>query len=719
MPERNGAVKDKSTVKTGALDAIRILAAYHDQPVDDAELARRLTKPADEVEIDDLIRLLDDLGLPAKLAKWNWRRLARSRHPVIMVLEGGRFVVCLRCEEDKAVVQLPQMNAPKAVPRGELERLWTGEVVVSRPQARAAAQTDGFGMMWFLSTLKRYRGIVRDILLASFFVQLFALVTPLMFQIIIDKVLTHRSMSTLDVLMLALVTVSIFEVVLGGLRHYAVAHTSSKLDVELGARLFQHLLLLPMSFYKSRQVGELIARIRELDTVRAFLTGSAVTLVIDVFFTFVFLAVMFYYSPKLTFVVLVAIPLFLGISFGVAPLLRKGVDDQFAVNAANQSFLVETVGAMETIKSGVAEPQMQREWERRLAEHVKTALDNRTVTNVSNQLTNLVSKGAVVVVLWLGTKMVMEGELTVGQLIAFNMLTARVNAPILRIANLWQDFQQLRVSLRRLAEVLDAPTEPLHMKGKTNTPIRKGHIEFRDVSFRYDPDGPEIIHDLTLEIEPGEVIGIVGSSGSGKTTMVKLLQRLYVPTRGRILIDGMDINLMDAAMLRKAVGVVPQDAAMFNRSVRDNIAIGNPLATNSEIVAAAQLAGAHNFISGLPEAYDTVIGEGGKRLSAGQRQRIAIARALLGRPRILVLDEATSALDSESEFEIQKNMRRICENRTVLVIAHRLATVRSADRIVILENGGVVESGNHEALIGLNGRYARLHALQEGLNEVA
>jgi len=458
--------------------------------------------------------------------------------------------------------------------------------------------------------------------------------------------------------------------------------------------------------------------VRELENIRNFLTSSALTLVIDLLFTFVFLAVMFVYSPFLSLIVLGAFPFYIAISAGATPLFRRRLDEKFARGAENQAFLVESVTGVETLKAMAVEPQMQRRWEEQLAGYVAASFRVLSLGNVASQSVQLVSKLVTAGVLFFGAKLVIDGSLSVGELVAFNMLAGRVSTPVLRLAQIWQDFHQARLSVARLGDILNTPAEPTFNPGRAALPAIRGDITFEHVTFRYRIDGPEVLHDVSFKVPAGQIVGIVGPSGSGKSTLAKLAQRLYVPESGRVLVDGVDLAIVDAAWLRRQLGVVLQENVLFNRSVRDNIALADPAMPMEQVIAAATLAGAHEFILGLPEGYDTIVGERGSSLSGGQKQRIAIARALVTNPRILIFDEATSALDYESERVIQQNMQEIAKGRTVFIIAHRLSTVRRTDRIITIDAGRVVEDGSHDDLINTGGRYASLHRLQAGIHEV-
>jgi subfamily B ATP-binding cassette protein HlyB/CyaB len=428
----------------------------------------------------------------------------------------------------------------------------------------------------------------------------------------------------------------------------------------------------------------------------------------------VFLAVMWLYSPTLTLIVMAAIPCYVALSLFVTPMFRRRLDEKFQRGAENQAFLVESVTGIETLKALAVEPRMQRKWEEQLAGYVASAFRVTRLGNVGSQAAQLINKATILLCLYFGAKAVLQGELTVGALVAFNMLANQVHGPVLRLAQMWQEFQQVRISAERLGDILNNPAEPAHRLDKASPGRITGKVAFDHVTFRYRPDGQEVLADVVLEIPAGQMVGIVGPSGSGKSTLTKLVQRLYVPERGRVTVDGVDLSLVDPAWLRRQVGVVLQENVLFSGTVRENIALTDPGMPMERVVQAAKLAGAHDFILGLPEGYDAVIGERGNSLSGGQRQRIAIARALINDPRILIFDEATSALDYESERIIQDNMRSIAKGRTVLIIAHRLSTVRMADRIITVEGGRVVEDGTHDELLGRGGRYARLHQYQAG-----
>jgi subfamily B ATP-binding cassette protein HlyB/CyaB len=670
------------------------------------------------IGIPEMLRSAKTFGLKAQILKRRWRHLAEMPLPAIVALKNGGFLLLGKVTEEAALVQMPYAERPELLPRAEFEAQWDGRIVLMARRAGIADLSKRFDITWFVAAIGKYKKLIFDVFVFSFFLQVFALVSPLFFQVVIDKVLVHRSISTLNVLVVGLVAVAIFELIMGMLRTYLFAHTTNRIDVELGARLYRHLISLPISYFQARRVGDSVARVRELENIRNFLTSSALTLVIDLLFTVVFLAVMFVYSPLLTYIVLGSLPLYILVSAAATPLFRRRLDEKFRRGAENQAFLVESVTAIETLKSMAIEPQMQRRWEEQLAGYVSSAFSVLSLGNVASQSVQFINKAVTAAILYFGAKMVINGSLSVGELVAFNIFAGRVSAPVLRLAQIWQDFHQARLSIARLGDILNTAPEPTFNATRTALPPIRGDITIEHADFRYRVDGPQVLSDITLSIPAGQVVGIVGPSGSGKSTLSKLLQRLYVPERGRVFIDGVDLALVDTAWLRRQIGVVLQDNMLFNGSVRDNIALADPSMGIERVVQAAKLSGAHEFILELPEGYDTHVGERGGSLSGGQRQRVAIARALVSNPRILIFDEATSALDYESERIIQDNMREIVKGRTVLIIAHRLMAVRFADRIITIERGRIVEDGTHDDLLRRAGRYASLHRIQSGLHEV-
>jgi len=700
-----------SSVDTG-LACFVMLSAFLEQAVDAGQLHHQYGEAGKHLDEITLLRAAKDLSFKAKAVASSADRLGKLPLPAIAHRRDGTFFILAKAAEGKVLVQDPLVGRPETWDTEKLESEWDGRLILMTTRKHVSGSERHFDISWFIPAVVKYRKLFSEVLLASFFIQVFALISPLFFMVIIDKVLTHRGLTSLDVLIFALITVSVFEVILGGLRTYIFSHTTNRIDVELGTRLFKHLMRLPISYFGVRKVGQTVARVRELENIRNFITGSGLTLIVDLAFTVVFIAVMYYFAPTLTWIVIGSIPFYIGVSILVTPVLRKRVEEKFQRGAENQAFLVESISGVETVKSAAVEPQMQRRWEEQLAGYVGISFKTAQLSNIAQQSVQLIQKVTMALTLWFGARLVIDGDLTVGQLVAFNMMSGRVSQPILRLAQLWQDFQQTRISIERLGDILNEKTEIQTGPGRGALPTIRGDVEFDDISFRYRADGPEILKRVSLSVKAGEVVGIVGPSGSGKSTLTKLVQRLYVPESGRVLIDGTDLAMVDPAWLRRQIGVVLQENYLFNRSVRDNIALADPAMPMEKVIEAAKLAGAHDFITELSEAYDTIIEERGASLSGGQRQRIAIARALATNPRILIFDEATSALDYESEMIIQENMRRIAAERTVFIIAHRLSTVRDCNRIVTIEAGEIVEQGTHDQLLKTGGRYATLWSMQ-------
>ncbi len=695
------------------LAGLILLAQFHSLPVDPDQIRHEFGQANGLLDENSLLRAAKKIGLKAQIVAVEEGRLEKIALPALAWQDDGRHFVVAKVNAEQVLIQDLQLRRPRVMTRSEFQESYTGKMLLATSRATVLEGFNKFDFRWFVPAVVKYRRILLEVFTISLFIQLFALVTPLFFQVVMDKVLVHHSMTTLNVIAFGLVAIVLFDVTLNGLRSYIFSHTTSKIDVELGAKLFRHVLNLPLAYFESRRVGETIARVRELENIRGFLTGQALTSVLDLLFTGVFIAVMFYYSGWLTLIVVLSLPLYAIWSAGITPSLRRRLEEKFVRGAENQSFLVETVNGIGTVKANAIDPRMARAWDNQLSGYVTAAFRVAKLASIGQQGVQLVQKLVGVGILFFGAKLVIDGKLSVGQLIAFNMLAGQVSAPIVRLAQLWQEFQQIGISVERLGDILNTRTE---LPGsRTTLPAIRGEVTFERVTFRYRPDAGEVLTGIDLRVAAGEIIGIVGRSGSGKSTLTKLVQRLYTPERGRVLVDGHDLAMADPAWLRRQLGVVLQENFLFNRSVRENIALSDPAMPLERVIKAARLAGAHEFILQLPEGYDTKVGDNGTGLSGGQRQRIAIARALVGDPRILIFDEATSALDYESEHAVMSNMRDICKGRTVLIIAHRLSTVRSANRIVVVEKGQIVESGSHEELVNRPaGHYAHLHKLQQG-----
>jgi ATP-binding cassette subfamily B protein len=571
-----------------------------------------------------------------------------------------------------------------------------------------------FGLSWFIPSLFRYRKVLTEVLIASFFVQLFGLANPLMIQIIIDKVIVQNSVNTLHILGILLVAVAIFEGLLTSLRTYLFVDTTNRIDMALGSEIIDHLLRLPLRYFERRPVGELATRINELENIRQFLTGTALTVVLDAIFSVIYIVVMFIYSWLLTLVTMAVIPLFLLLTVIFAPIVRRQLRSKAERQAETQSYLVEVLSGISTVKAQNIELRSRWKWQERYGRYVSEGFNNVLTSTAASSTSNFLNKLSALLVLWVGAYLVLDGKLTLGQLIAFRIISGYVTGPLLRLAQLWQNFQATALSLERLSDIVDSPQEADEIdRGNIPLPTVEGRVKYENVSFRFATSGPLQLSNVSVDIPAGTFVGVVGQSGSGKSTLMKLLARLYEPDSGRIVLDGYDISKVELYSLRRQIGIVPQETLLFDGTVQENIALTNPDASSEEIIEAAKIAAAHEFIMGLPNGYNTRVGERGSTLSGGQRQRIAIARTVLHSPRMLILDEATSALDYDSERQVCLNLAQAYQERTLFFITHRLSTIRNADIILMMDKGAIVEQGTHQELMAQKGRYYCLYLQQE------
>ncbi|MBB5712710.1 type I secretion system permease/ATPase [Sphingomonas xinjiangensis] len=713
------AVETSNSVDDSGLIAFATVLAVHRIAVDAGQLRHSLGHHR-PVDADDLKRLAKrQSDVRARSLRTSYEKLVRTPLPALANGPAGWFVVA-QVSEDEAIIQSPCPSLDGVQPqvlkitRDALQAMWSGELVLIATRESVGGVSRAFDVSWFIPQIVKYRRLIGEVLLVTLAINLLGLASPLFFQNVIDKVLVHNTLDTLKILVIGFGVVSIWETLFGWLRTRLYSRTSQKIDVELGTKLFRHLLGLNLSYFEARRVGDVAMRVRQLETIREFLTNASLTVLVDPFFTIIFLIVMWVYSPTLFLIAVLAIPCYAAVAFFVTGPLRARIEEKFERSAANNALLVESIGGIQTVKASAVEPQWQDRWDRQLAGYSQANQKVIDLGNTGSQLIQLISKLNMVLILYFGAQAVIEKDLTVGGLVAFNMFAQRVSGPVIRIAQLWQDFQQVRIAVERLGDVLNQPVEP-GSGSRVALPALRGHVAFEGVKFRYGLEGPWTLEDVDLDIPAGATLGIVGSSGSGKSTLTKLLQRLYVPASGRVLIDGVDIAQIDPAWLRRQIGVVLQENLLFNRSIRENIALSNPAMSLERVIEAATLAGAHEFIVRLPQGYDTPVEERGTNLSGGQRQRLAIARALVTSPRILILDEATSALDAESEEIVQKSLKAIAHGRTVIIIAHRLSAVRQCDSLITLEAGRIVERGSHAELLAVNGRYADLHRRQSGV----
>jgi subfamily B ATP-binding cassette protein HlyB/CyaB len=695
--------------------ALALIASYYHIQTNPFQIAHEAGLGQKLATGDDVVRQSLRLGLKARaISGVSEKKLAGLPLPAIMCLDDGSFrLLGARLADGRVRVVDPLSQTVSDVEASSLFSGWSGDLIlVARRWRGAGVDPRLVGFQWILPSILRYRWAIAHVFIASFFLQLFALATPFLFQTVIDKVLIHNGTSTLIAMVIAMGCLGLFEVIVQYVRSYTLAHTASRIDVELGSRLFAHLLRLPLSYFEVRPAGQTVARVREIETIRSFLTGQGISSVIDLLFALILLNVLFMYSVTLGLVCLLSLPLYFIISQIVRPVLKTKIDERFDTGAKSQQLLVESLYGIETLKASAVEPLLRNKWEERLAAYVRSSFDAIKIGGLGQNAVQYVNKATGAIVLYLGALAVMNGEMTVGALVAFNMIMNQVTSPILRLSQFWQDFQQTQVSVHRLGDILNAAPENT-TNGSQNLPPIRGAIAFKDVRFRYNGNSPEVLKGMSFTIPQGQVVGIVGLSGSGKSTLTKLVQRFHRPESGQVLIDDLDVAHADPAWIRRQIGVVLQENVLFNATIHENIALARPGMSRADVIRVAKLAAAEDFISKLPLGFDTPIEERGANLSGGQRQRLAIARALASNPRILILDEATSALDYESELMIQTNMRQIVQGRTVLIVAHRLPTLRTCDRILVLSNGEIAEDGTYEELRKKHdGIFAKLWRLQ-------
>ena len=694
-----------------------MLAQYWGKNFSISELRSVANVDRSGASIKGLITAAEYLGFAPRPVKADLSALAKQTLPAIAHWQGNHYVVIYRITRDQVIISDPQIGR-RNLTRQEFVRDWTGYTLLLSPTAQFKQAPEAQRNIWkYLELLKPHSVVLAEVVVASLMIQVVGLFTPIFTQLLLDRVVVQRSISTLIAVGIGLIIFSLFSIAMSSLRRYLLDHTANKLDLSLIVGFVSHTFRLPLSYFETRYVGDITSRIDENRKIRRFITGDAITTLLDVLSVFVYVGLMLWYSWKLSLLALVVIPVFVIITVIFTPFLLKVSRENFTAKAKEQGYLIQALGGVGTIKSMGVERNVRWRWEDLINESVRINFSSRMIRERLRVSTSLIQALVGQLTLIFGVWLVIQNQLTIGQLIAFNMLVGNVISPFERLIALWNDFQEILVAVERLDDVINSPPEEDLAAGNLAVlPPIKGNIRFDRVSFRYNLESEtNTLENLSFEIHPGQTIALVGRSGSGKTTISKLLLGLYTPTEGKIFIDGRDISTISLKSLRRQSGVVDQDTFLFGGTIMENLTIAHPNATLAEVERACSLAGAAEFIEEFPLKYDTQIGEGGGLLSGGQRQRLAIARALLGKPRLLVLDEATSNLDAESESIIQNNLNTILKNQTTLVIAHRLSTVRNADLILVMDRGLLVESGTHEELMAKQGQYYHLNQQQVAL----
>jgi subfamily B ATP-binding cassette protein HlyB/CyaB len=712
MEEQTMTEKENVTNTIAGKICLAVVAKGFGIPIDEEKMVKEYGIVEDLIEPKDFIKAAKKIKLTAKVIKSGKMRLPTIPVPAIAIMNNGDYVVIGENNSKKIVLFAPMYGHSIIMPLDEFFVNWTGQVIIFKRAFNLKDISRQFNLTWFIPVVVRYKRYFIEILGAAFFFQLFGLVAPLCTQVIIDKVIINHGTVTLNMLVIGMVLVVLFQTVMNLIRTYLFTHTTNKIDVILGTRMFRLLMHLPIQFFETRRVGDTLMRVSALNNIREFLTGTAVTVLIDLSFSIVFFAVMFYYSVSLTLIAIVAIPIQLAINMLGTPMYQKRLQDSWNASAENNAFVVEAITGIHTVKSLAVEPQFNFRWEKLLARSVSTNLDKAQFSVVLNNGGSLIQKLVTYLIIWFGGFMVIDGSVTIGQFIAFQMMANQAGAPLLRLVGMWQSFQQTKLAVTRIGDILNAVPELTSLPDAIRLPEIKGEIKLENITFRYHIENDEVLRQINLHIKPGMKVGIVGRSGSGKSTLTKIIQRLYIPEAGRVYIDNVDIAQVDPAWLRQQIGAVLQDNYLFNGSVRENITLARQGASMKEINRVAKLAGAHDFILELPEGYDTIVGERGAALSGGQCQRIAIARALISDPKIVIFDEATSALDYQSERIIMGNIEQIAAGRTMIIVAHRLANVKKCDVIIVMERGQIIEQGTHDNLMGQRGVYYNLYQQQ-------
>jgi ATP-binding cassette, subfamily B, bacterial HlyB/CyaB len=688
------------------LQCLVLVARHHRVDLSPEKLIHDYAIGEDPVSTRQLLRMAKDAGLRASSVKMTWDKLFRLGEalPALAELQNGNWVIIAAAAVDQGGHHLqvidPLARRPEFLRLDETHfaKCWGGTIVLLKRARRLLDEDQPFGWRWFFPEIVRQRALFRDVALAAVVLYALALATPIFFQLVIDKVLVHQSYATLTVLTIGVGISILFDAAFTFLRRYLLLYASNKIDIRMATRTFGHLLNLPIALFEQSSAGVMVKHMQQTARIREFLTGRLFMTLLDVISLFVFIPLLLLYSVKLTLVVLgfTALVGFV-VMLLVGPFQRR-LQALYKAEGERQALLVETVHGMHTVKSLALEPRQRRIWDDKTAESISVRFRVDKISTVAQAMTGMLEKLMNVVIIGLGALDVFSGAMTVGVLVAFNMLAGRVSGPLVQMVTMAHEYQEVALSVRMLGEIMNQRPEQFG-RGRGIRPALKGQIDFEKVTFRYGPDGAPALDDVSFRVPAGSVFGIVGKSGSGKTTVTRLIQGLYQNQQGLVRIDGYDSRELDLIHLRTSIGVVLQDNFLFRGSVRDNIAATRPNASIEEIVSVARIAGAEEFIERLPRGFESMLEENASNLSGGQKQRLAIARALLNDPRLLILDEATSALDPDSEAIIRQNLSQIAKGRTVIIVSHRLSTLVDADAILVVDRGKIADIGRHDQLV--------------------
>ena len=656
-------------------------------------------------------KIISSIGLQVSISVFKKEDLPRISLPVLIIWEDSLRLI--KETTQKSIIIASPTDGFVEIESNQIEKEYPNGIEYLIFNRINITPTDRFNLNWFLPVLNKYKSVLFQILISSFVIQLLTLANPLLIQVIIDKVISQRSLDTLQVLGIALLTLTIFEGFLISIKTFLFAETTNRIDQKLGSEVIDHLYRLPLEFFDRRAVGELGSRVDELEKIRNFITGQGLTTILDSFFSIIYIGIMLIYSVKLTIISLLVLPIQIILTIIGAPLFRRQYRETAQNNAKTKSHLVETLNGIQTIKAQNIETDSRWKWQDLYSKYIASSFKKTITSTAISQLSQVLQKISQLLVLWIGASMVLEGKLTLGQLIAFRIISSYVTQPILRLSTVWQTLQELNVSFERLGDIINIKKEKEETDNENiSMPKISGLLKFDNVDFNFIKSNVNSLSNINLKIEPGTFVGLAGKSGSGKSTLTKLIPRLYKPSKGIVSIDNYDVTKVDLYSLRRQIGIVPQEPLLFAGTILDNLRINNKNASDELIVKVTKRANAHDFIMKMPDGYNTQIGERGSSMSGGQRQRIAIARTLLSEPKMLILDEATSALDFESEKIIVDNLINSYRDLTVIFISHRLQTLENADLIIMMEDGKIAESGTHSELLENKGSYSYLYNQQ-------